>query len=378
MRRSIWHISWEDTQNATGGLGIACGELVDALPEEHYLISAASLLGMDVESSYSSYSSETRLELVDWERVLSKLVSGQVPQGTSIEKAVLRFNLAILGQKRDSLAAVHVHDWHGLLVGVALKRIIKIPLIVHFHSIQQERVGTHVMDQISSLEKWGVLQADHVFCVSERSSRNVMREFETLPNRLSVVHNSSVFEVSSSSSFHGGSLMFVGRICEQKSPFFMLEVLRELRKYSSRYSLVMIGEGSQLEMLHSVTELYGLEESIQWVERQSHQDIVSFYKRADILCLPSSEEPFGLVAIEAARTGCAVILSKNCGASELLASAPTCNAQDPHEWGDVIRSLSCDSGAHRSLVVKLQKEAASYTWQDAAEKVLAIYAKLLD
>lgn len=377
MHKCIWHISWEDTRSTSGGLGVASSELVDALPNTHHHISAVELLGGG-GSSYSSYCSEIGLRSVDWEHVLSTLVSGQLSNPTGVSHAAWRFNMAILGLKRDSLIAVHIHDWHGILAGVALKRILKIPLILHFHSTQKERLGDHVDDFISGLEQWGATQADHVICVSKWAAHNIVRNSHFSSSKLSIVHNSSRFKNIIAAKSTCREVVFVGRLCDQKHPLFILELVRELLKRSPDYTFTLIGEGDQKGVLYAVAEFYEIRDVIRWLPFQQHSDISNYYQNAGMLCLPSNAEPFGLVALEAARMGIPVILSQNCGVSELLGSALVLNNQQPSLWAEKIDALFNDECAYQKLITALQKEAASYTWQDAAENVLAIYAKLLN
>ena len=54
--------------------------------------------------------------------------------------------------------------------------------------------------------------------------------------------------------------------------------------------------------------------------KEYYKDINDFYSEADILCLPSIDEGFGMVVLEAMSNGVPSIISKNVGASDLISN----------------------------------------------------------
>jgi glycosyltransferase involved in cell wall biosynthesis len=379
MGRSIWHLTWENAENASVGLGVACSELVIAMGGGNRLIAAPCLLegGANSFEAYSSYDSQEGCGSLDWERVLHLLESGQSCQFDSTLDQVWRFNQAVLGLDRSDLAAVHVHDWHGLIAGVALKWIMGVPLVYHVHSSQIEREGEHVRDLVYSLEQWGLDNADAVICVSHRSKRILHRHYDVQAHAVEVVWNSSHFPFVRAAQPQG-RITFVGRLTEQKNPQLMIEILREWRKLNPSAQLLFVGSGNMLDDLRALTDFYGLRDTVCFIPHVTHADLTSILRRVDALCVPSIDEPFGIVALEAARAGKCVFLSENTGVEEVLKSAEVLPKAEPARWAQAIDALLRDEDLYFDRVARLQKEAASYTWQDAAEKVLAIYARLLD
>jgi glycosyltransferase involved in cell wall biosynthesis len=88
--------------------------------------------------------------------------------------------------------------------------------------------------------------------------------------------------------------------------------------------------------------------------------------RADLHVLPSSFEPFGLVALEALKAGTPTVVSRNTGVAEVL-PAPTFNPQDPDDAANVILHAL----KHRDEI--LERELNSWimrrTWVDVAREI---------
>ena len=109
-----------------------------------------------------------------------------------------------------------------------------------------------------------------------------------------------------------------------------------------------------------------------------HEKVMELFEDAKILCVSSRSEPFGLVALEAAGAGCHCVLSSACGAAEVLPSATVLPLDELNAWEDQLEWLLRHPRFLQHSQEALHKEAASATWEDAAEKCRVIYCELLD
>lgn len=73
------------------------------------------------------------------------------------------------------------------------------------------------------------------------------------------------------------------------------------------WKIQIVGEGNtqSTKYLQDLINKYNLQESIQILP--FHSDILPFYKKAEIFCMPSRYEGFGMVLVEAMSQGCACI-----------------------------------------------------------------------
>lgn len=373
-----WHLCWEYPPNIVGGLGVACSSLTLALMKES-VVRVFHSGGNSEIGSYHCYSNFGGSPLrLNFDALLDSLQSTGVSVLEDLGLHDLaRYTESVLAHEPELGVIVHGHDWHSILVGVALKRMYGTPFILHIHSTQLERVGIHSKNWICELEQWGVENADRVITVSAISRRFLIKHYRVLASKISVCHNAITSHVIlGQPSAKVSILLYAGRMSSQKSPELMIEVMRALSPLYPQLRLIMAGEGSQLQDLRRVVETCGLSEKIQFLGKVPHDEMLNVYKRADLLCLPSISEPFGLVATEAATRGLSVVLSECCGAAELLPSAVLVSHRDVKKWVAVLGGLIDDSERRISNALRVQKEAATRTWQDAASEVLEIYASL--
>lgn len=94
-------------------------------------------------------------------------------------------------------------------------------------------------------------------------------------------------------------LLFVGRITKDKGVFELLNVFSRLTKVKSDVFLLLVGpdEGGITEQLKSIIS-YAHRDKLKVVGFTREPE--AFMATADILCLPSYREGFGMVALEAA------------------------------------------------------------------------------
>ncbi len=106
------------------------------------------------------------------------------------------------------------------------------------------------------------------------------------------------------------------------------------------------------------------------------------YERADIFCLPSLEEGFGMVVLEAMAAGCPVVASSATGLADLCASEADAGLLVPAGNADALSQalerLMDDSG-HRSRLSEGGRRAVAggFSWSDYGTRAIAAYSELL-
>ncbi len=148
----------------------------------------------------------------------------------------------------------------------------------------------------------------------------------------------------------------LGREQWNKNYGVVVEAVRRMREEGINAALLMSGVG---------LEKYVTDEWVVHVGRVPEEKKAAFYKALDVFILPSTFEPFGMVALEAASLGVPTIVSRNAGVVEVLKSAPTFSPDDPDQLVKVIKDVvGTDIGS------KLRDEAVRRTWDDVAEEYI--------
>ncbi len=129
----------------------------------------------------------------------------------------------------------------------------------------------------------------------------------------------------------------VGRLCEQKNQLFLLDVLACLHKVGRTDACLLLvgiddGDGSYEARLRARAEDLGVSASVVFCGSTS--DVVPFYQAMDVLCMPSTFEALGIVAVEAQAAGLPVLASPRVPAEAAAGGVFSRLLLDAASWAD--------------------------------------------
>lgn len=102
------------------------------------------------------------------------------------------------------------------------------------------------------------------------------------------------------------------------------------------------------------------------------------YAAADVFCLPSHYEAFGIVLAEAMAQGTPVVSTTAGGIPEVVGGAGVLvPPRDPQALGGALRALLMDPARGRELGECGRAQAARYRWSDVVTRLEEVYARAL-
>lgn len=114
-------------------------------------------------------------------------------------------------------------------------------------------------------------------------------------------------------------LVFVGRLVSDKGVRVLIEALHILKAAGTKLCLTIVGNGPERANIEKQVYQLGLDKQVEFAGRQSSRDISQILNVHHVLVVPSLwDEPFGIVALEGAACGCAVVGSQGGGLPEAI------------------------------------------------------------
>lgn len=166
-----------------------------------------------------------------------------------------------------------------------------------------------------------------VVCISQRGKRDILRHYPSInSDKLVCIYNgidlykysplpeSAKLEVRSRLAIHPKKpvAIFVGSGFVRKGLGDLLEAL----SLTTEWELLVVGKDKRQKSFMKKAQKLGIANRIHFLGVQTHmQDL---YAAADLLVHPAWYEPFGNVVLEAMAMGRGVLVSSDCGASELV------------------------------------------------------------
>ncbi len=102
------------------------------------------------------------------------------------------------------------------------------------------------------------------------------------------------------------SLLFVGRLDEEKRLFELIDALPRVRETLDA-QLLIVGVGSQLAHLRRLSHYQGVAEHVHFLGFVPDADLPSIYTAADVFCMPGVAELQSIATLEAMASGLPVV-----------------------------------------------------------------------
>jgi D-inositol-3-phosphate glycosyltransferase len=292
---------------------------------------------------------------------------------------------------------VHSHYWLSGQIGLVARERRHIPLVHSMHTMGRvKNLNLAVGDRAESSAR--IVAESEIVRLADRLVANTAQERDELlglygadPHRVDVVHpgvSRDVFSPTRQSEARrrlavGPAeriVLFAGRLQPHKGPDVVIEALAGL---PTDVRLVIVGgpSGAGLDHPEALTELsvrLGVADRVAFLPPVEQTQLADWYAAADVVCVPSHSESFGLVALEAQACGTPVVAAAVGGLTTAVLDGVTGSLVHGHDPGRYAHALTVILGDHvlrAAMGAKAAVHAAQFNWDTTAERLLYTYAE---
>jgi alpha-maltose-1-phosphate synthase len=302
---------------------------------------------------------------------------------------------------------VHSHTWYANGAGLLAALVHGVPHVVTAHSLEPRRPWK--ADQLgggyrlsSWVERTSYLAADAVVAVSHGMRTDVLDAYPDLdPAKVHVVGNGvdadAYRPIDDPDTVRALGVdpdrpyaLFVGRITRQKG---VMHLLRAAEQLPEEFGLVLCAgaadtPGERQQVADAVTAMQSRRSGVVWIEEMlPREKLVPLITGATVFVVPSVYEPLGIVNLEAAACGTAVVASAVGGIPEVVADGTTgllvpYNPDDPaaFEAGLAARMaelLAAPDRANAMGAAGRERVLAEFGWPAIAQQTVEVYSEVL-
>jgi D-inositol-3-phosphate glycosyltransferase len=302
---------------------------------------------------------------------------------------------------------IHSHYWISGKVAMLASADLKIPFVHTMHTMARvknlnlaEGETPEPMIRVQG-ETQVVATANALIANTDAEAASLVSLYSACPDNVQVVspgvdlykftpgHGKKVARELLGVPAAANVITFVGRIQPHKGPELLVRAISQMLIHSPqlRSGLVVniVGGSSganstEVERLKELVSWLSISDVIKFSEPVPRNDLPDWYRSADLVCVPSYSESFGLVALEAQACGTPVVATAVGGLRTAVAdgiSGVLVDGHDPRAWSSVLARLLHEPQRRILLSVGAVEHASHFGWDATARGTLDIYDHVL-
>ncbi|MFC0030916.1 D-inositol-3-phosphate glycosyltransferase [Micromonospora chaiyaphumensis] len=307
---------------------------------------------------------------------------------------------------------IHSHYWLSGQVGWLAKERWGVPLVHTAHTLAKVKnaqlaFGDRPEPKARVIgEEQVVAESDRLVANTRAEARDLIDRYDAEPARVAVVEpgvDLDRFRPARGDRYaavlaarrrlglpaRGYVVAFVGRIQPLKAPDVLIRAVAALRErepaLADEVTVVICGgpSGTGLDRPTALMELagsLGVADRVRFLPPQTGDDLPALYRAADLVAVPSHNESFGLVALEAQACGTPVLAAAVGGLVTAVrdgVSGVLIDGHDPVDWARTLARLLPDRLRRAALGRGAQRHARDFSWHRTVSGLLAIYGEAI-
>jgi glycosyltransferase involved in cell wall biosynthesis len=152
------------------------------------------------------------------------------------------------------------------------------------------------------------------------------------------------------------TVLYVGRLYRRKRVEVLLRAAAALRGRIPELEVRIVGNGPCASALHRLAGELKLSGTVTWLGDVSRAGLVEEYNRSSLFCLPSVQEGFGIVLLEAMAAGKPIVASRAAAIPEVAPHGALVEPENPEALAAAIEAL------YRSPEQRAAQAAAGERW----------------
>jgi D-inositol-3-phosphate glycosyltransferase len=309
--------------------------------------------------------------------------------------------------EKEKYDVIHSHYWISGKVAMPAAKKFGIPLAHTMHTMARvknmnlaEGERPEPMIRVQG-ETQVVAAANALIANTDAEAASLVSLYEACPDNVSVV--SPGVDLYTFTAGNGRKaareavglpqdahiLAFVGRIQPHKGPEVLIRAVAEMLNHSPhlrpKLITVIMGGASgsgvgEVERLKDLVSWLNISDVVRFENPAPRAELPQWYRAADLVCVPSYSESFGLVALEAQACGTPVVATAVGGLRTAVAdgiSGVLVDGHDPRAWSSVLARLIQEPQRRVLLSMGAIEHASHFGWDATARGTLDIYDRII-
>jgi len=283
--------------------------------------------------------------------------------------------------KREQYDIVHIHLFPSNAI-VALSSLFlpnHIPYVLTEHSTFNRRRSVKIF---KILDNFIYSRYSKIICISKSVQNSLIKWVPKIKEKIEIIPNGIPMNSKSNNNpiIKKYDVLFVGRLIQQKGINFLLEAVIILqKKYKKIIRGAIVGDGPLKKELIKMCEELKIKDSVEFLGLQ--RDVDQIMRSSRVLVLPSRQEGFGLVLLEAMKNKLPIIATNVEGIPEIITDGDEgilVPKENPKILANSINRILEDSELRDQFIQNAYKKVQDhYSIEKYAHNMFNLYSKMV-
>jgi glycogen(starch) synthase len=263
--------------------------------------------------------------------------------------------------------------------GKRLSKRFNVPIVVSTHGERtNDSSGFYSVPQNEETYEELIHLARAVICVSEVSSRESLHDLGIASDKIAIIPNAiSVNKQPNDTANRVIDITYVGRLVPEKGVDILIKAVTNLCKSFSGLTVNIVGDGPSMDPLKKAVIDSELCSNVLFTGQLDQVAVKKVLLTSKILVLPSRKESFGLVLLEAANAGCAVVATATGGIPSIIENGVNGLLFDidaDNQLQEHLANLLSDELLRQELVCQFWNRLSQYDVTNFVTRYRAVFA----
>jgi glycosyltransferase involved in cell wall biosynthesis len=230
-------------------------------------------------------------------------------------------------------------------------------------------------------EQQNVARAAHIITTSQYSAQRISEYYapsagiSVVPELIDLSHWTSLFKKCSRREHSGTfTLLCVCRFYPRKRLSLLLDAMALLPAVAPQANIALrvVGNGPERGRLLAQAEALSLDTTCHFLDDLEVYDLATEYANCSAFVLPSEQEGFGIVLLEAMAAGKPIIATRSAAIPEVAPHALFAAGDRPEDLAQAIASLATDSQLCRDLAAHSRRRVKTFEANRVARQFIQL------
>lgn len=293
-------------------------------------------------------------------------------------------------EKKGKFDVLHFHDWHPT---EALHLLQDRPTVLTFHSTEYGRNGNVFGNwwefrEISGKEWYAALICKKITTISQALRNEAMWlynipewKIKVIPNGIEPEKFQMEVDATKVKKDYGVNppepvVFYMGRLVYQKGPDLLLDAVPRILEKHPNTKFLFAGDGDMRQHLENVAGKH--DNKVKFLGYLPDMEFVRLLNAVDLVVIPSRNEPFGLVLLEAWSAKKGVVATEVGGLAEninnFVDGVKVYVSPDSIAWG--VNYCLNDPIFMKDMGKNGWKKLGKFTWKNVTKEMTKVYESL--